>query len=176
MGADEPEPTEHRARVVWEGTKEDLRAHRVELASQTLLGSSMPETGGDGERADPEETFVGALSACHMLWFLALARERKLRVVSYVDEAVGELDGERITRVEPASAGGVRERARGLRDHRSAPQGTRALLPRQLGQLPGRGDAVSADATVIEGDRALKISELAEAARGPGRDRAPLPA
>ena len=99
MGADEPEPTEHRARVVWEGTKEDLRAHRVDLASQTLLGSSMPETGGDGERADPEETFVGAIAACHMLWFLALARERKLRVVSYVDDAVGDLDGERITRV-----------------------------------------------------------------------------
>ncbi len=93
-------PTRHHARIVWEGTKEDLRAHRIELASQTLLASSMPERGGDAERADPEEMFVASLSSCHMLWFLALARERRLRVVSYADEAVGELDGERITRVE----------------------------------------------------------------------------
>ena len=99
MGADEPEPSEHRARVVWEGTKADLRAHRIELGPQTLLGSSMPDLGGDAERADPEEVFVASLSACHMLWFLALARERKLRVVSYSDDAIGELDGERITRV-----------------------------------------------------------------------------
>jgi organic hydroperoxide reductase OsmC/OhrA len=35
-----------------------------------------------------------------MLWFLYLARERRLRVVSYADDAVGHLDGERITRVE----------------------------------------------------------------------------
>jgi organic hydroperoxide reductase OsmC/OhrA len=44
--------------------------------------------------------FVAALSSCHMLWFLALARQRRLRVGSYADDAVGELDGERITRVE----------------------------------------------------------------------------
>ena len=44
--------------------------------------------------------FVASLSSCHMLWFLHLARERRLRVLSYEDDAVGELDGERITRVE----------------------------------------------------------------------------
>lgn len=97
----EPEsPTQHHARIVWEGTKQDLRAHRVELASQTLLASAMPEAGGDGARADPEEMFVASLASCHMLWFLALARERRLRVLSYADDAVGLLDGERITRVE----------------------------------------------------------------------------
>ena len=100
MAAEPSAPTRHHARIVWEGTKDDLRAHRVELASQTLLASSMPERGGDAERADPEEMFVASLSSCHMLWFLHGARERRLRVVSYEDEAVGELDGERITRVE----------------------------------------------------------------------------
>jgi organic hydroperoxide reductase OsmC/OhrA len=101
VGTDEaPEPTRHHARVVWEGSKDDLRAHRVELARQTVLASSMPERGGNPERADPEEMFVASLSSCHMLWFLHLARERRLRVVSYEDDAVGELDGERMTRVE----------------------------------------------------------------------------
>jgi len=100
VAAEPAAPTHHHAKVVWEGTKADLRAHRVELSSQTVLGSSMPERGGDADRADPEEMFVAALSSCHMLWFLHLARERRLRVLSYEDEAVGLLDGERITRVE----------------------------------------------------------------------------
>lgn len=90
----------HHARVIWEGGKEDLRAHRVELASQSLAGSSAASLGGDPLKADPEEMFVASLSACHMLWFLALARERRLRVRSYSDEAEGLLDGRRITRVE----------------------------------------------------------------------------
>jgi organic hydroperoxide reductase OsmC/OhrA len=86
--------------VVWEGTKEDLRRHRIEVASQTIAGSSMPEVGGDPERVDPEGMFVASLSACHMLWFLDHSRRARLRVTSYSDDAVGELDGVRITRVE----------------------------------------------------------------------------
>ena len=38
---------------------------------------------------DPEEAFVASLSACHMLWFLHLAREAGLSVASYRDEAEG---------------------------------------------------------------------------------------
>ena len=98
--ADDPFPTQHRARVRWEGTREDLRAHRIELADETIRGSSMEELGGDPRRADPEAMFVGSLSACHMLWFLDLSRRRRLRVAAYADDAVGTLDGTRITRVE----------------------------------------------------------------------------
>jgi organic hydroperoxide reductase OsmC/OhrA len=92
--------TRHHARVVWEGGARDLRAHRVEFGAEMLPASCSEPWGGDPERADPEEMFVAALSSCHMLWFLALARERRLRVTAYEDEAVGELDGRRITRVE----------------------------------------------------------------------------
>jgi organic hydroperoxide reductase OsmC/OhrA len=98
--ADDPFPTQHRARVRWEGTREDLRAHRIELAGEAIQGSSMEELGGDPRRADPEAMFVGSLSACHMLWFLDRSRRRRLRVAAYVDDAVGDLDGTRITRVE----------------------------------------------------------------------------
>jgi organic hydroperoxide reductase OsmC/OhrA len=92
--------TEHRARVIWEGGKEDLRAHRIELGEQRLAASCSPEWGGDASKADPEELFVAALSSCHMLWFVALARGRRLRLRSYEDVAVGTLDGVRITGVE----------------------------------------------------------------------------
>lgn len=91
--------TRHHARVVWEGGREDLRAHRVELGEQVLPGSSMPEVGGDAAKADPEGMLVAALSACHMLWFLDFARRARLRVESYVDAAEGEMDGVRFTAV-----------------------------------------------------------------------------
>ena len=90
----------HRARVVWEGDRRDLRAHRIELGEQVLAASCSAEWGGDPAKSDPEELFVAALSSCHMLWFLSISRERRLRVLSYADEAEGTLEGSRITRVE----------------------------------------------------------------------------
>jgi organic hydroperoxide reductase OsmC/OhrA len=71
----------------------------VEVAGEVVHGSTMPANGGDPDRADPEELFVGALSACHMLWFIALARGRRLRITSYADDATGTLEGGRMTRV-----------------------------------------------------------------------------
>jgi organic hydroperoxide reductase OsmC/OhrA len=40
---------------------------------------------------DPEAAFVASLSACHMLWFLDLARRAGVDVRGYVDSASGEL-------------------------------------------------------------------------------------
>lgn len=90
----------HRSRVRWSGGEgDDIRAHAIELAEQTLAASSAPDFGGDSARADPEELFVASLSSCHMLWFLALARKEKVRVAAYEDEAEGTLDGTRFVRV-----------------------------------------------------------------------------
>ena len=93
------EVTTHRATVVWEGGREDLRAHRVELGEQSLAASSMAANGGDASKADPEGMLVGALSSCHMLWFLDFARRERLRVASYQDAAEGKLSGDRFTDV-----------------------------------------------------------------------------
>ena len=38
---------------------------------------------------DPEEAFVASLSSCHMLFFLAIAANRKFIVDEYVDNAIG---------------------------------------------------------------------------------------
>ena len=38
---------------------------------------------------DPEEAFVASLSACHMLWFLHVAKDAGFSVVSYRDDAEG---------------------------------------------------------------------------------------
>jgi organic hydroperoxide reductase OsmC/OhrA len=91
--------TTHAAQVSWEGGKGDLRAHTVRAGGQEIDGSCSPEWGGDEAKADPEALFVGALSACHMLWFVDLARRERLRVTSYEDRADGEMDGTRFTHV-----------------------------------------------------------------------------
>ncbi len=81
----------HHAQVVWEGG-EDRRAHRVELADQVLLVSSAPEFGGDTTKSRPEQLMAAALSSCHMLWFLALARKEGYAVSAYEDSAEATLE------------------------------------------------------------------------------------
>jgi len=90
--------TIHRAGVSWDGGEaEDVRAHQVLLGAQSLPGSSALEFEGDDTRANPERLLVAALSSCHMLWFLALARKKGFEVASYEDDAEGVLDGKRFT-------------------------------------------------------------------------------
>ncbi len=91
--------TIHRAGVSWDGGEgEDDRAHQVLLGAQSLPSSSALEFGGDDTRSNPETLLVGALSSCHMLWFLGLARKRGFEVASYEDDAEATLDGKRFTR------------------------------------------------------------------------------
>lgn len=61
-------------------------------ASPTVV--PLPRSRADA--VDPEEAFIAAISSCHMLWFLDLARQAGLVVESYDDEAEGEM-----TRIGP---------------------------------------------------------------------------
>ena len=68
------------------------RAHDVEVVGKPPLTlSSDPKFHGDATRHNPEELLVGALSSCHMLWYLHLASTHGLCVLSYEDSAVGEM-------------------------------------------------------------------------------------
>ena len=89
----------HHARVVWDPSRDDRRAHTIDLANQRLAASGAAVLGGDPDKADPEEMFVASLSSCHMLWFLSLARAARLQVTAYEDEPQGTMDGTRFTRV-----------------------------------------------------------------------------
>jgi organic hydroperoxide reductase OsmC/OhrA len=86
----------HTAQVAWEGG-EDARAHRVQLGEQSLASSSAVEFGGEDASSNPERLLVGALSSCHMLWFLDFARRRGLAVASYEDDAEATLDRDRFS-------------------------------------------------------------------------------
>ena len=48
----------------------------------------------DTAAVDPEELLVAALSNCHMLWFLDLARRAGFRVDRYVDNAEGFMEND----------------------------------------------------------------------------------
>jgi organic hydroperoxide reductase OsmC/OhrA len=58
-----------------------------------LVGSSSPSVVplpySDAAGVDPEEMFVAALAACHMLWFLSLAAKGGWVVERYRDDAQG---------------------------------------------------------------------------------------
>jgi organic hydroperoxide reductase OsmC/OhrA len=65
--------------------------------SAVIAASSDPAFRGDASRYNPEELFVGSLSACHMLWVLHLCADAGIVVASYSDQAAGvmieEADG-----------------------------------------------------------------------------------
>jgi organic hydroperoxide reductase OsmC/OhrA len=90
--------SEHRATVDWRRSSADFtyqtynRAHDWLFNAVTVPASATKEYRGEEERVNPEEALVAALSACHMLTFLAVAAKRKLPLDSYRDEAVGVLE------------------------------------------------------------------------------------
>ena len=58
----------------------------------SIPGSASPAYKGDADRYNPEEMLLGAVSACHMLWYLHLCAEAGVVVSSYTDKVSGELN------------------------------------------------------------------------------------
>lgn len=71
------------------------RAHEIVFDGLSVKGSAsghiVAAPWSQEDAVDPEEMFVASLSACHMLWFLDLARAAGVEVEAYEDEAQGEL-------------------------------------------------------------------------------------
>ncbi|MDA0692695.1 MAG: OsmC family protein [Nitrospinae bacterium] len=91
--------SEHRVRVSWVNSSEDFvyetfnRDHLWTFDNGAeIKASSAPAFMGNPDCVDPEEGFVGALSSCHMLTFLAISAKKRLTVTSYEDDAVGFLE------------------------------------------------------------------------------------
>lgn len=88
----------YTATVAWSRGGDDFaggrysRAHEWRFDGGTVVpGSASPAVVAPPlsreDAVDPEEAFVAALSSCHMLWFLDLARRAGLVVDSYEDRA-----------------------------------------------------------------------------------------
>ena len=92
---------DYQATVIWTGNrgvgtadyKAYDRTHRIEIEGKPALsGSADPMFLGDSDRWNPEDSLVGAISACHMLWFLHLASDAGWVVESYRDEATATME------------------------------------------------------------------------------------
>lgn len=64
----------------------------LSYGAHTLPLSSAPAYQGDPSRLNPEQLFVGALSACQALTYLFLAARKAVPVVAYEDDAEGRLE------------------------------------------------------------------------------------
>jgi organic hydroperoxide reductase OsmC/OhrA len=91
---------DYKARLIWDGnlgsgtsTYQGYgRRYRVQFDGKPeLKGSADPLFRGDREIYNPEDLFVAALSACHLLSYLALCARSKVNVVAYEDSASGIL-------------------------------------------------------------------------------------
>jgi organic hydroperoxide reductase OsmC/OhrA len=94
--------SEHKVRIVWEGGAGDFlkgtyrRAHVWHFDGGVSVPASpspavVRPPYSDPNGVDPEESFVAAISSCHMLTFLHLASKAGVEVLRYEDDATGIL-------------------------------------------------------------------------------------
>lgn len=91
--------SDHRVTLSWNrngsafGYKEYSRDHSLDFGHGVAIqASAAAEYLGTAELPDPEQAYVGSLSSCHMLTFLAFCSLQNLTLESYTDEAVGFLE------------------------------------------------------------------------------------
>ncbi|HUO93884.1 MAG TPA: OsmC family protein [Rhizomicrobium sp.] len=92
--------SDHHATIRWTRSSADFtydtynRAHDVVFKDGKIVvpSSAAAAFKGDADRVDPEDAFVGSLSSCHMLTFLAICARKRLTVDAYEDAAVGTLE------------------------------------------------------------------------------------
>ena len=94
---------EYGAQVLWQRAAHEAftdnrysRRHVLRFDGGTeVAGSSSPSVVplplSDAAAVDPEEAFVAALAACHMLWFLSIAAQQGYVVDRYSDSATGAM-------------------------------------------------------------------------------------
>ncbi len=89
---------------MWEGNRGDGtsgyerygRRYRVIIAGKAdLLGSADVAFRGDQDQHNPEDLFLTAIAACHMLTYLALCARHGVSVVAYEDTPHGTMREDR---------------------------------------------------------------------------------
>jgi organic hydroperoxide reductase OsmC/OhrA/Uma2 family endonuclease len=90
----------YRINTVWTGASQGStssydaysREYAINIEGKPpFVGSADPTFRGDASLYNPEDLLLMALSACHMLSYLALCARAGIRVVSYSDAATGKM-------------------------------------------------------------------------------------
>jgi len=88
----------YKQRLIWDGNRGDGTSSYAKYGrNYRLLIEGKPEIHGtadtafrgEAEKWNPEDLFLGAISSCHMLSYLALCARERISVLSYEDEATG---------------------------------------------------------------------------------------
>jgi organic hydroperoxide reductase OsmC/OhrA len=91
---------QYELKLVWSGARQGptetyasySREYRIEIKGKPpISGSADPAYRGDPALSNPEDMLLAALSACHMLSYLAVCALGKIKVVAYEDAATGTL-------------------------------------------------------------------------------------
>ena len=94
--------SQHKAKIEWKGWTPEYglgkysRVHTWSFDGGLSVPASaapgvVPAPFVDPAGIDPEEAFVAAISSCHMLTYLHVARRAGFQIESYEDEAVGDM-------------------------------------------------------------------------------------
>lgn len=87
--------------LAWTGDRgEGTRSYRAYGRDHVLSAPGKPDIAGssdaaflgDAARWSPEDLLVGALAACHQLWYLHLCADAGVVVVGYRDAALGRME------------------------------------------------------------------------------------
>ena len=90
----------YRINTVWTGASQGAtssydaysREYAINIEGKPqFVGSADPTFLGDAALYNPEDLLLMALSACHMLSYLALCARAGIRVISYSDAATGKM-------------------------------------------------------------------------------------
>jgi organic hydroperoxide reductase OsmC/OhrA len=93
-----PKLSEFKSRIQWTGNRGTgtsayrayARTWDIEVPGKAVIHcSNDPDLGGDPSLMNPEDLLLSAVSGCHMLWYLHLASDNNICVLSYRDEPVG---------------------------------------------------------------------------------------
>lgn len=88
----------YTSRVVWTGNRGQGtatyrgydRTWQIATPGKPIVEcSNDPLLGGDPAKPNPEDLLLSALSSCHMLWYLHLASNAGIVVMSYEDNPIG---------------------------------------------------------------------------------------
>ena len=89
---------DYTTRILWTGNRGEGTAHYkaydrtwdiAVLGKAVVHCSNDSLLGGDPAKMNPEDLLLGALSACHMLWYLHYASDAGIVVTSYSDSPLG---------------------------------------------------------------------------------------
>jgi organic hydroperoxide reductase OsmC/OhrA len=91
---------EYTARLIWDGNLGEGtssytsygRQYRVLVAGKPeLVGTADPAFRGEADKHNPEDLFLAAIAACHMLFYLSLCARKGIRVLAYEDDVSGTM-------------------------------------------------------------------------------------